>query len=106
MKIIVTGIFLVFFFQAWGEDAKPITNSIPKIKTAKTRAPDLDFSQDIESPEPVQQLGPVMAISSHSWVYWSLGLTAAAGGMTFMLWDKSPPAKTVKSVQVFTDAPN
>lgn len=81
------------------------SKSLPKFVPAANRAPDLDFSIDL-SEDDVGYPGIAGQSESYRWVYISLGLGAAAGGMTYYLWDKEKAPSANKSVQVFSDAPN
>jgi hypothetical protein len=102
MNIICARLFLMVVMLssvfAWGENE----NRLAKPPAASTGAPDLDFGTEEASDDPFySQSG--QGNDYQSWMYWSLGFTVAAGGMTYLLWDKEPPVRTVKTVEVFTD---
>jgi hypothetical protein len=81
------------------------SKDLPRFVPASNRTPDLDFTEEVPGPPP---LNLEKGISNHQypWFYWGLGLTAAAGGVTFLLWEKERPTKIQKSVQEFSDDRN
>jgi hypothetical protein len=87
-------LFLVLLLgssMVWSENEKRLSTSAPNTPGA----PDLDFGNEDELDNSIySQMG--QGNDYHSWMYWSLGFTVAAGGMTYFLWDKETPPKTVK----------
>ena len=91
-------------FPALAENAKPPVRPAPA-----SRAPDLDFVNDNDNDADVGSAVPVgataqVASASHSWIYLTLGFSAAAGGMAFYFWESGKSSAPTKTVQVFTDA--
>ncbi|MEO7426258.1 MAG: hypothetical protein ABI036_13805 [Fibrobacteria bacterium] len=68
----------------------------------KSKVVDLDFGED-ESPAAIGSSGEG-ASGTRPWVYWALGASAVAAGITwYWLEDRSPTAETERKEQVFTD---
>jgi hypothetical protein len=82
-----------------GDDARPRE----KPARPKAKIVDLDFSDD-EDPASVGSSGGIGAGVSHPWIYWTLGASAVAGGVTwYWLEARSPATETKRHEQVFTD---
>jgi hypothetical protein len=73
--------------------------------TPANRAPDLDFTAEEDVLVPEKAAVQVSSGSAHPWIYWTLGFSAAAGGMAFYLWESGKSSAPTKTVQVFTDDP-
>lgn len=80
---------------------------------------DLDFAEDFPAPgrgrigrtagNPAPAAAPsglAPSSRSHAWIYWTLGLSAMAGGLTWYLHlNLSEPPHPVRTEEVFTDGP-
>lgn len=95
-------VFAVGLSQAAGE----MGSQSPPPKRISPPAIDLNLTLDIAD-EPDDQHAPRSAANasgSHSWIYWAMGATFAAGGIGWYL--KEHPGKgaeVTRSEQVFTD---
>ena len=89
----------------------------PQRPTPPSQVVDLDFSDDFPTPaRKVRKRRPVAvaksappptaAPASRSWVYWTLGFSAMAGGVAMYLhWDMTKTQVPTRNDQVFTDDP-
>lgn len=118
-------LLLVWTASGWGQSAGEVPK--PPVLASQdagiARAVDLDFADDFpnpakkvrtrrpttkakSAPEPAPDPSPEIAPASRSWVYWTLGFGAMAGGVAWYLhWDLDKTGKPVRTDEVFTDDP-
>lgn len=110
-------LFLLSVWTAtgWGLSAE----GVPRPAVLASQEIDLDFDDDFPNPakrvrtrrppsvsKSATDTAPAIAPASRSWVYWTLGFTAMAGGMAWYLhWDLTKSVEPVRTDEVFTDDP-